>query len=231
MNRFDDYVRQLARHEDYKLPWVYNDTLAVVYADLPETPPSGTGKKTTRRLGFMLLAAVLLLGLSVTALASFRAGGWFEKYFGAKTNDGLSPAQVSVIEDKTTDVGKSCTVNGYTVSVDSIINDNTTVFVRLKVTAPEGTVFTDKKRYFFEDFGFNVGTVANAPGHYSSGSSGSCEVLDDGDMPDNGLSMLITLDYRQYSDAGFSLGDKPNRTLQLGNLCDGYSKQGVDKGG
>ena len=96
MNRFDEYIRRLALSENIVPPESFDGVLTGVYRTLPETAAAGeAGKRQTKRMGVMLLAAVLLLGLSATALAYGGAGAWFAALFSERSDEPLTPAQIT----------------------------------------------------------------------------------------------------------------------------------------
>ncbi|MEA4931995.1 MAG: DUF4179 domain-containing protein, partial [Lawsonibacter sp.] len=80
-----------------------------------------------RRLAVILIAAVLLLGLTVSAMAYFGVGEWFKSFFAELSGGELSPRQQQYIDENAVGIGQSVTVDGYTVTVNSAICDEQTL--------------------------------------------------------------------------------------------------------
>lgn len=101
-----------------------------------------------RKLAGILLAVALLLTLSITAVAAVTGADWFEKFFRESSGNELSDSQIAYIDNNTVDISQSVTHDGYTVSVEYAISDGYALFMKVKLTAPEGVVLNA------DDYGF-----------------------------------------------------------------------------
>ena len=95
-----------------------------------------------------VLAAVLVMMLSVTAFAAVTGAEWFDIFFREGNEVPLSESQVAYIHENTVDISRSVTHEGYTVSVECAISDGYTLYMNVKLTAPEGVVLNA------DDYGF-----------------------------------------------------------------------------
>lgn len=98
----------------------------------PQQKPKG---KTVTRL---LLLAALIAALTLTAFAAAETVNWFKDYFTRWSKKELTPNQLTFIEEITTDIQKSQTCNGYTITVESAFSDGSQSMIKLKLIAPEG---------------------------------------------------------------------------------------------
>lgn len=87
-------------------------------------------------LRFLMLAA-LIASLVMTAFAASETVNWFKEYFARYSPTGLTPNQITFIDENTTAISQSQTCNGYTVSVESAFSDGSEGIIKLKLIAPE----------------------------------------------------------------------------------------------
>lgn len=93
---------------------------------------------TGRRFVVLLAAVIALMAVTVTAFASEAVTSWFRQYFGAKTEETLTPGQVEYIEENEQVIAEAKEENGWTVELRSAISDGTKAYIIIGVTAPEG---------------------------------------------------------------------------------------------
>lgn len=98
-------------------------------------------KPRKRRMTFrVMMAAAIIVTLAMTVFAAGSAAGWFQSFFADENRTGLTEEQMALIEQSAVLVDQSQTVEGYTIHVASVMNDARTVYVKLDLRAPEGTV-------------------------------------------------------------------------------------------
>ena len=97
----------------------------------------------SRVVSRLLIAAVLVSLLAVTASASELVRNWFVSYFGEENSAPLSQEQVAFIEENVQDIGLKQTCNGYTLELKSVLTDGYNMFISLGITAPEN-VYLDR---------------------------------------------------------------------------------------
>lgn len=85
----------------------------------------------------ILIAAVMVSLLAVTASASELVRSWFATYFEEESEVPLSYEQVEVIEENVQDISQKRTCNGYTMEVKSVLTDGYNMFIAIGITAPE----------------------------------------------------------------------------------------------
>lgn len=105
-----------------------------------------TMSRTKRKNGAPLmraaLVAALIAMLAITVSASERVQNWFVSFFAENMDGQLSQAQVEYIEEKAKPVLDSQTHEGWTVELLSAMNDNSTGYIVLGITGPEGVDMT-----------------------------------------------------------------------------------------
>jgi len=170
-----------------------------------------------RRLAAVLIAAALLLGLTMSALAYFGVGDWFKSFFAERSGGGLSSGQQQYIDEKTVGIGQSMTCNGWTITVESALSDGYSTFIKVNVEAPEGTVL-DGKTYAFESDSLpRLATDEQKAAVLASGRG--WELLKDEDGKNNTISLLRHSTVTMAPGSGFSYTDGAVRTLRLENFC------------
>jgi len=95
-------------------------------------------RMSRRRLATVLIIVAILLTLTITALAYFGVGAWFKSFFAKRSGGELSSGQQQYIDETAVDIGQSVTVDGYTVTVNSAICDEQTLYLTINIEAPEG---------------------------------------------------------------------------------------------
>ena len=120
----------------------------------------------------MLLAAVLILALTGTALAAVgmprTLGDWFAMEWQERTDSDISQEQLALIDGLTQEVGVSDTQNGVTVTLDSITVGNSSMWMMLYVSGAYGE--NEDLRYHFDGIDLTMDPdpeqQPNTPGGY-----------------------------------------------------------------
>lgn len=92
---------------------------------------------TTAVISKVLVAAVMISLLAVTASASEVVRNWFVSYFGSESEVPLSQGQVEFIEENEQHLEESRSTNGWTVELRSTLTDGMKGYIVLGITAPE----------------------------------------------------------------------------------------------
>ena len=85
----------------------------------------------------LLIAAVLVSLLVVSASAAEYVRGWFSAYFSGNGQTPLSEGQEKYIQENEQSIAESQTQNGWTVELRSAISDGMKGYIMLGVTAPK----------------------------------------------------------------------------------------------
>lgn len=170
------------------------------------------------RLATILIAAVLLMALTVSALAYFGTGDWFKSFFAERSGGNLSPGQQQYIDEKTVGIGQSATYDGWTVTVESAICDKYHTYIKVNIEAPEGTVL-EESAYFFESDSLSRAEPVDTSRYEILSSGVGWEPLDDGDGKSNTISIMRTSKVTVASGSDFSYADGDARILRLENFC------------
>lgn len=163
--------------------------------------PPARKKVLSRRGAVVLVAAVMLMTMVVTACASPDTAEWFRTFFHNAGQRQLSEGQLQYINEHTVSQNQSQTCNGYTITVDSAISDGANAFIKMTLTAPEGVVL-DADVYSSPNFDL----PRDENGNTCMGGGGFDAFVEDEDKTDNMAPMLIQL--------GSAVGtqEKPNFT-------------------
>ena len=150
--------------------------------------PPAHKKVLSRRGAVVLVAAVMLMTMVVTACASPDTAEWFRTFFHNAGQRQLSEGQLQYINENTVSQNQSQTCNGYTITVDSAISDNVNAFIKMTLTAPEGVVldadyYSSTSRIPRDE---NWNTVISSHAGYAS--------TVDEDKTDNVVTLLYTID-------------------------------------
>ncbi len=163
-----------------------------------------------RRVVTVLVAAMLVLALAGTvAAAAINSADWFMDLFAERTGGFLNPGQQGYIEENVETVGKTDVALDCTVTLESAVFDGKTVLIRLRVTAPEGTVL-DAEHYSFEIMELMVSgrEYHRYPRSISNGN------IEDTDGLPNTLDILVAATVEEMQD----LGDRQKWKLIVGEL-------------
>ena len=219
MNNLDAKIKSLAKSEKLAIPAGYDAMLKNTYAALPERTSQIKHGISKRRLTAVLIAATLLLVGTASALAFSGVGEWFLDFFRGQSGKDLTPGQQHLIEGSAADIGESVTSGGLTITVESVLCDDYTIYVKLNVEAPEGVVL-DADNYTFEKDVFlgNPNWKLKNYSKYLNGYSGSCTVLEDNDGKSNTVSLLFQRTITMAPGSNFSFRDGKARWFELKNF-------------
>lgn len=115
------------------------DTYRRVMNMTRETKKHGSGAMVTK----ILIAAVMVSLLVVTASASETVRNWLSNYFFSETGEPLSQEQVLFLEENEKRLDESLVRNDWTIELRSAITDGMKGYILLGITAPEGTSLED----------------------------------------------------------------------------------------
>lgn len=144
------------------------------------------------RPSVILIAAVLVSLLAVSVGAAITEAGWFQNFFERESKQKLTPSQAAVVQASTKECGQSVTLDGYTLTLESVIADPNNCYMKLKITAPEGVVLDSEGGYGYwvpREPKELYPIFAPASGAEFSGC-GSWQNLDDGNSRDNQVTIL-----------------------------------------
>ena len=92
-------------------------------------------RKLQPLLAAALIAVLLLAGLVGGAVAYGQ--GWFSGFFQEASGGPLSPGQMGYLQNQEQVIGQAQTHDGWTIELRSALNDGTTAYIILGVTAPD----------------------------------------------------------------------------------------------
>ncbi len=125
-------------------------------AELEENMTSATKRKIKRISGGMIFGVAAAAIMTVGALAAVISPGlrsWF---------DTTTPGASSALEDGIYRLDRSLTHEGWTVTLDECVGDDSSLYVCVDITAPEGTVFAPQEdrdlhiMYYIGSMGMNL---------------------------------------------------------------------------
>ena len=131
----------------------------VIDDDILERSERGNRKFISfhRRLPITLVAvllALLLMGVGVVAVVyGDNIQTWFGHYFGIVTGQEMSAAQMVLLDHLSQEISQSQTVDGTTVTVDSVTVGDDNFYLLLRV---EGGKFSERHQYHFDTFALEV---------------------------------------------------------------------------
>lgn len=145
--------------------------------------------KSGKRLSpTVLIAAVLLAGiLLISACAAMGGAVHFLQYFSDAAPGKLSAEQVEYIAANTVDVNKSQTVNGYTLTLNSVFSDGRDILLQFELTAPSGTVLDA------ESYSDLHGTVIESEAGLPMGMAMHWQLQDE-DRTDNKVRLFYSIE-------------------------------------
>lgn len=168
--------------------------------------------RTRRWSSLILIAAAILAAMALTAFAADDIANWFRSFFADLSQGGLSKSQIEYIDKNTSEIAQSQTQEGYTITVESAFTDGRSAYIKMILTAPEGTVL-DAENYSPEDIGY----VSNEDGAVIPFDSG-WGLITDNDDRENTVGMLCTI----YNAAQFQKAGK--WVFKIENLNATYSR-------
>ena len=117
-----------------KILHAMNDIDDAFLLEARQEPASGHRRP---RLGVLIAAVIALMALTVTAFAAGEISGWFSQYFTRKADAPLSSGQIQFIEKNEQIIQETQIQGEYSLEVLSVLSDQETVYVTLRVTPPE----------------------------------------------------------------------------------------------
>lgn len=135
---------------------------------------TNTTKRKIRKLSggtlFGIAAAAVMTVGALAAVLNLGLRSWF---------DTTTPGAPETLESGVYHLDRSETYNGWTVTLDECVGDDSSVYIWVDITAPEGTVLAPPEDGYFELF------------YFTSGSGTNMTQLPDEDPTDNKISALI----------------------------------------
>lgn len=159
----------------------------------------------------ILIAAAIIMILAVSAFAVEIGVTWFQQFFVDKYGTELSEEQIAYIEENALPINESKTVGGYTLNVQSVMNDERTVYIKLDLYAPEGVVLP-----YGDNRSFEAVALYNHDGETVNSGWSIGENIDM-DKTDNHVEILMTFDIEENIDTSFLLTNG-GVALELTNL-------------
>lgn len=184
--------------------------LQAVDPALAEDARSPARRRMPRRLTAALIAAALVLALGAGAAAYY--SDFFLDFFAERRGGELTEEQQTVVGALTAAVGQSQSVDGWTVTVDEAVAAKNNVYIKLTVTAPEGTAL-DGAQYRFRQIELSGGPEDVAMAGTSQG------VKPDDDSHDGRVTILWTHNVSTQAGSQASFADGAARTLTLTDFC------------
>lgn len=177
-----------------------------------------------RRAAVLAAAVILLMGLTVTAFAAEDIALWFRSYFSRNGEKELTQQQIAFISENEQFIGNSQTVDGWTITLQSVIHDDTAGYLIFTVTAPEDTALArdSLERYIFGNFtqrddSMNAVNLLTASREVSFGSWGF-QWQDDGDGNANTRRFVIHLSPSAVLSAVEPFGSKAEYYVHIENI-------------
>lgn len=172
----------------------------------------------------VLIAAVIaLMALSVSASETVQ--NWLVSFFGDKTEGGLSEGQVEYIEENEQQIQAAQTQDGWTVELVSAMNDNSTGYIVLRITGPEGVDITP---YIFGNQGIR-GHFEGLPDMVSPPAdarwSWGWSWIDDNDGKDNTRNLVLHLNPSTKATDAYPFGEDNVYSLYLKNIVHEYEDE------
>lgn len=172
--------------------------------------------KSRKRITFrVMVAAAIVLALAVSVFAAASGAAWFQAYFAEQNEAGMTAEQMALIEQNSILIDQSQTVDGYTIHVESVMNDERLLYVKLNLIAPDGVVLPYGDNRAFDEI-----TLYTLDGEPIPCAWGFEEAIDE-DKTDNHVEMLITFRMEATEEVGFDLSAGGVR-LELTNLTKTY---------
>lgn len=183
---------------------------------IKELTMSRIQNKNHKRIAFrVLVAAAIILALSVSVFAAGGGAVWFQKFFTEENGEVLSDEQIALIEKNAVLIDQTETVNGYTINVESVMNDEKTLYIKLNLYAPEGVVIPYSEDYCFEQMSLLV------HGKEQSWEMWEYSELHDENKTDNHIEIIMRILFEEDTDTSFLLAGE-GVTLTMTNLSKSY---------
>lgn len=143
-----------------------------------------TNNRSPRRTGFrVLVAAAVIVTLTVTVFAAGNMAGWFRKYFQKQTDAPLTPGQIQFIEENEQVIEDMQTIDEWSVELKTYIASARTVYMVFGITAPEGVDISSTGNTVFLEY-----DISGARGRINT--SNTIRYMDDGDGNSNTIEYV-----------------------------------------
>lgn len=185
--------------------------------------------RTTGFISKVLIAAVMISLLAVTASASEVVRSWFAAYFTKENEVPLSTEQVEYFEENEQQFDLSETHDGFTMELKSAITDGEKAYICIGITAPEDVVLNattvegyspERPTLLPDNFGQDFLTNQNGESFFGGSSIASVEDYDGLGNTQN-LVIQLTADPQVMEESPFGAGKL--WTLRIENLTAKYS--------
>jgi len=173
---------------------ILNELDEDLIAEVADQP--GPARKRLVNRSVLIAAALIACLLMITACTAMGGAGWFLQYFSDVAPGKLSAEQVEYIVANTLDVNKSQTVNGYTLTLQSVFSDGRDILIQFELTAPSGKIL-DADSYS-DIRGTILESEAMPSAMYMEWS------LQDDDRTDNRVKLLYSINTAWNNETPFS---------------------------
>lgn len=176
----------------------------------------------------ILIAAVMISMLAITASASEIVRSWFAAYFTKNDDVPISTEQAEFLEENEQNFNQSITADGFTMELKSAITDGEMAYICLGITAPENVVLnataiegysTQKPTLLTDSWNSNFLTDKNGNVFYGYSSIGSVEDYDG--LP-NTQNLVIELLDDADNSTHTAFSSETEWTLHFENLIAKY---------
>ena len=100
--------------------------------------------------GRIIIVAAVLTAFVMTAFAAGNSAEWFKTFFEVRSDKNLTEEQLAFIESNAVTVAQGKTINGYTVMLDSYLNDGSTLYAKIRIQAPENKYLPKGAFYMYD---------------------------------------------------------------------------------
>ena len=149
-----------------------------------------------RRTTALLAAAFLVSMLALTAFASSDGTFRLREFFVQRSDPVLSENQLDYIDQYAVPIQQSQTCDGYTLTLDTAISDGIYTYIRIQLTAPEGTILDDQY------YGPLERSLTNEDGEkFRSAGNGFDNI--DTDPTDNTVTLIYTIYHASWDPGNY----------------------------
>ena len=106
--------------------------------------------KNTHFIRRLFIAVAILSVFVVTVFAAGNAAEWFKNFFEMRSEKTLTDDQLAFIDNNAMTVAQGKTINGYTVMLDSYLNDGSTLYAKIRIQAPENKYLPKGAFYMYD---------------------------------------------------------------------------------
>ena len=106
--------------------------------------------KNTHFIRRLFIAVAILSVFVVTVFAAGNAAEWYKNFFEMRSEKTLTDDQLAFIDNNAMTVAQGKTINGYTVMLDSYLNDGSTLYAKIRIQAPENKYLPKGAFYMYD---------------------------------------------------------------------------------